>query len=863
MENKIKIAFKNVGLEQKAKFAESNCLLTISVGQETHEGELFNLTIDLINKSFKSCIILVDDSLQRYTMALNSDKSANYYYGLAVSESKNWLKRNKQYYNKLTIPYKILHWDQWLKHDSFKQQKKIIKESIKEDALYKAAFDKVIENFVNKSSRRSDGTRVFAVSRAKRLSMDYLIEECTALCLWTSLNCQFEVYPGPRNEAMSATHKKFVLDKYPDLLHSIAIRFRHAEQFKPQVFKGMGTANYLTKEKENLEILESIIAMMPGHVYWLDTNGVYLGCNDNQARSAGLKSRKDIVGLKNKDLPWNKGESHLVAELDKANWEVMSGNHLSLEEPGTLPDGKHATFLSYKTPLYNSNKEIIGLVGISVDITAQKESERLIVEEQEKFRKSVKKLIHDITSPVMSINNIAKRLSSNVPEEDRVTLRGAATRIDGVSQRLLSEYNNENVEDVSEDLVVSLALLQIINEKNAEYYESNVTIVAAIEGEDIIGDVNFTCIKHNAGIFKRMMSNLINNAVEAVKDKPEGKVTVTLTNISKGTLFISVADNGPGMPKHIIDKFEQGISITEGKENGHGVGLTQVKDAIATGNGRCEIYASKRGTEIKMWFPTVATPQWLCTEIQITKDDTVLILDDDDSIHGSWDKSFDDVLKKFPTIKIKHFTQGQEVITYINGLAQEQKQDIFLLTDFELLDQKVDGLDVVKQTNMKRAVLVTSYSSSLEQQKEVIRLGIKMLPKELVPDTKIKVDKRIPKWSNKVDMVWVEDQKWYVDGIVKKYYSHLKVDTYYDPVSFMEEIHQYPLETRIILDTYYDAEDGTPYMQTGYDLAKDLHNMGYTKLIIYTGEDPKGLVPEYLQVVRKKDPDSDANMDKI
>lgn len=37
---------------------------------------------------------------------------------------------------------------------------------------------------------------------------------------------------------------------------------------------------------------ESILALMPGHVYWLDRNNIYLGCNDAQAKNAGLKSRK-------------------------------------------------------------------------------------------------------------------------------------------------------------------------------------------------------------------------------------------------------------------------------------------------------------------------------------------------------------------------------------------------------------------------------------------------------------------------------------------------------------------------------------------------------------------------------------------
>jgi hypothetical protein len=79
----------------------------------------------------------------------------------------------------------------------------------------------------------------------------------------------------------------------------------------------------------------------------------------------------------------------------------------------------------------------------------------------------------------------------------------------------------------------------------------------------------------------------------------------------------------------------------------------------------------------------------------------------------------------------------------------------------------------------------------------------------------------------------------------------------------MECVIQYPLNTKIILDTFYEYPNGEDiYMQTGYDLAKELHTLGYTKLILLAGEDPKGRAPEYLQVVRKKDNASEI-MDKL
>src|SRR3972149_11518545 len=48
--------------------------------------------------------------------------------------------------------------------------------------------------------------------------------------------------------------------------------------------------------------LENIIACMPGNVYWMDKNCVYLGCNDNAARFVGLSSRKESVGMTYEDM---------------------------------------------------------------------------------------------------------------------------------------------------------------------------------------------------------------------------------------------------------------------------------------------------------------------------------------------------------------------------------------------------------------------------------------------------------------------------------------------------------------------------------------------------------------------------------
>lgn len=630
----------------------------------------------------------------------------------------------------------------------------------------------------------------------------------------------------------------------------------------------------MIKKEPMFEYLESIAEFIPASFYWIDLNGRFINLNNRTVEAVGAKKKEDVIGKTVYELYQ---DQDVADKLQQDINEVIKTERPSLVEDKIIDvtTSKFRYFSATRGPLHNKKGELIGVIGTSIEITAEKEAEQLKIEneihkinnerqnaamqEQEKFRTIVKQVMHDITSPVSSINNIIGKLNSNVPEGDRVTLRNAATRISGISQKLLSQYNDEDFESEHESLLVSLALLQIMDEKREEHYKSNVTFDVDIDDE-----AKFIFIKHNAGVFKRMISNLINNAVDALKNRTDGKVTIRLgVNAAKAVIILQ--DNGYGMPPHIQDKFNQGIEVTEGKgDKGHGFGLAQVRDAIISGNGTYKIHATKDGTKITIRFPTVAIPSWLATEIKLTCDDTVVILDDDESIHGSWDKNFEDVLEKNPTLKIEHFYQGKDAVAYINNLTPEQKQDVFLLTDFELLEQGINGLEVVAQTNMHRAILVTSYSSYSDRQMEVTKLGIKMLPKELASSVIIKVDKKIPKWSKRVDMVWVEDQAWLVDDLVTRHYSHLKVDKYYDPMNFMEEVHQYPLDTRIILDTYYESSDGTvQYDVTGYDLARELHALGYTKLIIYTGEDPGGRAPEYLTVAKKTDQYVTENMDKL
>ena len=112
----IKPVFKYKNTITKETFKQAKCLLTISVGQEVHEDNKFAATIDLVNASFGSAVLLIDDSLQRHSMALNKNQNADFFYDISIAEGDLWLERNKKHYQNLTILEEIIRWDKWLKH---------------------------------------------------------------------------------------------------------------------------------------------------------------------------------------------------------------------------------------------------------------------------------------------------------------------------------------------------------------------------------------------------------------------------------------------------------------------------------------------------------------------------------------------------------------------------------------------------------------------------------------------------------------------------------------------------------------------------------------------------------------------------
>ncbi|MFN8771060.1 MAG: PAS domain-containing protein [Neisseriaceae bacterium] len=176
--------------------------------------------------------------------------------------------------------------------------------------------------------------------------------------------------------------------------------------------------NLLMYANEIHYCVKSIIAQMPGYIYWKDKNYKYVLANNNVVKSLGFESINDIIGKTDYDFNWSKKVVDGYRKLDK---EVLESGipKLNVEESVVTNEGKTLYLLTNKIPLQNQAGEITGILGINIDISVEREATALKlanyqakIKAQERFSElinGVMNLAHnykiDIFNDKLGLNN--------------------------------------------------------------------------------------------------------------------------------------------------------------------------------------------------------------------------------------------------------------------------------------------------------------------------------------------------------------------------------------------------------------------------------------------------------------------------
>jgi PAS domain S-box-containing protein len=120
-------------------------------------------------------------------------------------------------------------------------------------------------------------------------------------------------------------------------------------------------------------LITSLLDSIPDIIFVKDLNGVYLGCNPPFAEFVG-KDRTEIIGKTDYDL-FDKGVADFFHGHDRLMIEELKLLHN--EEWITYPNGRKLLVDTLKTPYWAQDGKLIGLIGISCDITERKKADEI------------------------------------------------------------------------------------------------------------------------------------------------------------------------------------------------------------------------------------------------------------------------------------------------------------------------------------------------------------------------------------------------------------------------------------------------------------------------------------------------------
>ncbi|MBA4544252.1 GHKL domain-containing protein [Thermoactinomyces daqus] len=105
-------------------------------------------------------------------------------------------------------------------------------------------------------------------------------------------------------------------------------------------------------------------------------------------------------------------------------------------------------------------------------------------------------------------------------------------------------------------------------------------------------------------MLKQVFLNLCKNAIEAMNKG--GRLTISMyTDEAEQTMAVEIADEGPGIPGHILEKVFQPFFTT--KENGTGLGLPICRQILHEIGGEIEVDSDEQGTVAKVTLPLVSS----------------------------------------------------------------------------------------------------------------------------------------------------------------------------------------------------------------------------------------------------------------
>lgn len=377
------------------------------------------------------------------------------------------------------------------------------------------------------------------------------------------------------------------LDQFVESIHyrdfSRHFDVKHAPADIQPLRKGFNEINstfkVISKEKETqYQYLQKILELVDtGIISYEEETGEVVWMNESLKRMLELPYLKTISSLNRRDeelsrhiIALKPGESKIAtAHLERNSFKIL------LSATAFQTDGKLYKLVAF-----------------------QNVNEALDETESKAWQKLLSVLTHEIMNSVAPISSLAETLKSRL-QESVSSLNNETGSVDDL------ELGIETIRRRSEGLLKfaetyrSLNKITTLNLQKVyvrDIFENLLQLMQPtaeqknIELETILKDTDIS-LEADTNLLEQVLINLVVNAIEAVKDKPDSRIVLSAYTTNARKTIIKVADNGNGMPAEVIEKIF--IPFFSTKKNGSGIGLSLCKQIMMLHKGNIQVQSAE------------------------------------------------------------------------------------------------------------------------------------------------------------------------------------------------------------------------------------------------------------------------------
>jgi two-component system, cell cycle sensor histidine kinase and response regulator CckA len=412
---------------------------------------------------------------------------------------------------------------------------------------------------------------------------------------------------------------------------------------------GLSLARDITERKQaeralndSHDLLRAVIEGTPDAIYAKDLQHRYRMINSAGARFMG-KAVDEVLGKDDSEL-LAPDAARAIRERDLRI--LVSGQQETFEETVSA-GGTSRVYLSTKAPYRDRQGNVIGLVGISRDVTDMKrlETDFRQAQKMDAVGRLAGGIAHDFNNLLSVIIGYSELLFNQLsPEDDNRNLiyevQKAGERAAGLTRQLLAFSRKQ----VLKPQVISLnPLLADMNRMLRRLIGKDIALIEAL-------DPQLGMTKVDPGQFEQAVINLAVNARDAMKEA--GRLTIETRNARVDQKYaeahpgvrpgdyvvVAVSDTGHGMDEATQARIFEPFFTTKEAGKGTGLGLAMVYGFAKQSDGHIEVQSQPdSGTSFRLFLPRVADAETALVpavkDFRVTGgQETIMLVEDEEAL---------------------------------------------------------------------------------------------------------------------------------------------------------------------------------------------------------------------------------------